>query len=195
MSYSSEHRRLQPVLDKARRLDIATHPAPNALFEALSAGFNLWCTPDDHPDGWDGVKMNAGAFAKPCEYIGTATWGWTDEQITHIDLDTEAYALRDRDKPASHAETAAYHNRPEDVAWAAAKIGWLFSLVRFECLPIKVDDEREMRLPSAVRDEQDYPSTCPWCGSDVDVIEAYYEKQQRYLAFCVNNGSCNFREL
>src|SRR5437016_4913543 len=101
MSYASEHRRMQPVLDKARRLDIASHPGPNSLFDALMAGFNIWCTPDDHPDGWEGVKMIAGAFAKSCEYVATATWGWTDERITHIELGTAAYALRDHHRAVS----------------------------------------------------------------------------------------------
>jgi hypothetical protein len=56
MSYSTEHRRLAPVLAKARQLDIAANPAPEALFESLTAGFNLWCTPEDHPQGWNGIS-------------------------------------------------------------------------------------------------------------------------------------------
>ena len=35
MSYTTEHRRLAPVLAKARQLDIATNPAPEALFETI----------------------------------------------------------------------------------------------------------------------------------------------------------------
>src|SRR5437867_3186699 len=98
MSYESEHCRMRPVLVKARTLDISEEPAPRALFDPLLSGFNIWCTPEDHPVGWEGVNMDAGAFSKPCEYVATATWGWGGECITHIELETEAYALRDRDQ-------------------------------------------------------------------------------------------------
>lgn len=125
---------MRPVLEKARRWDIAREPAPHALFEALTAGFNLWCTPDDHPAGWEGVPMIAGAFAKPCEYVATATWGWEDERITHIQLGTEAYALRERRR----GRPKDYRNRPEDVEWATAKLLWLFNLAGIACPPIRV---------------------------------------------------------
>jgi len=64
MSYTTEHRRLAPVLAKARQLDIATNPAPEALFEALTAGLNLWCTPENHPQGWDGIPLIAGGVCQ-----------------------------------------------------------------------------------------------------------------------------------
>jgi len=32
MSYTTEHERMKPVLDLARKLDIATNPAPEAVF-------------------------------------------------------------------------------------------------------------------------------------------------------------------
>ena len=79
-----EHRRMRPVLNLARQLDIATNPAPEAVFEAGSAGFLIWCTPDDHPKGWDRVDMTAGAFSKPCEYVASVSWGWESERITHL---------------------------------------------------------------------------------------------------------------
>jgi hypothetical protein len=140
MSYHTEHLRMAPVLEKARKLDIASHPAPNSIFEALPAGFNIWCTPDDHPEGWEGVRMDAGAFSKPCEYVATATWGWEDEQIIHIVLETDAYALSDRDPVGRHSK--AYHNRPEDVAWAKGKIAWLFRHAGLECPPVQVQSGR-----------------------------------------------------
>lgn len=117
MSYSSEHRRMQPVLDLARRLDIATNPEPQAIFEAGTAGFQIWCTPADHPKGWDSVVMTAGAFAKPCEYVASVGWGWEGETITHLLLSTDAYAL---------GQSKRNHNRPADLAWAKRKIRWLF---------------------------------------------------------------------
>ena len=76
MSYTTEHKRMKPVLDRRKaclsqraKLDIATNPAPEALYEASSGGFQIWATPDDHPKGWDGAPMDMGAFAKP--------WGHT----------------------------------------------------------------------------------------------------------------------
>lgn len=137
MTYESEHRRMRPVLEKARRLDISQEPAPKALYDPLLSGSNIWCTPDDHPAGWEGVKMDAGAFSRPCEYVATVTWGWTDERITHVELETEAYALRDRDQ--GRRPMRFYRNRTEDVAWAKAKVEWLFQLAGMECLPILVD--------------------------------------------------------
>jgi hypothetical protein len=96
MSYTSEHRRMAPVLAKARELDIATNPAPEALFESLTAGFNLWCTLEDHPKGWDSVLLIAGTFSKPCGFVGTASWKWDDDRIVAISLGADAYELADR---------------------------------------------------------------------------------------------------
>ena len=45
MSHHSEHQKMKPVLDLARKLDIATNPDPAAIFEAGSGGFQVWCTP------------------------------------------------------------------------------------------------------------------------------------------------------
>jgi hypothetical protein len=140
MSYHTEHLRMAPALEKARKLDIASHPAPNSIFEALPAGFNIWCMPEDHPEGWEGLPMIAGAFSKPCEYVATATWGWEDEQITHIALETDAYALSDHEKGTRHSRK--FHNRPEDVAWATEKIAWLFHHANLVCLPIRLDREQ-----------------------------------------------------
>ena len=132
MSYASEHRRLRPVLDLARRLDIATNPAPEAIFEAGTAGFQLWCTPNNHPKGWDGILMTAGAFSKPCEYVASVSWGWEDETITHLLLSTDAYAL---------GRNKRNHNRPVDLAWAKRKIRWLFKNAGVSCLSIQVKGE------------------------------------------------------
>ena len=127
MSYTSEHRRMKPVLDLARRLDIATNPEPGAIFEAGTAGFQIWATPQDRPRGWDGVVMTAGAFSKPCEYVASVSWGWEDETISHLRLSTDAYAL------------GGSHNHPADLAWAKRKIRWLFKQAGVECPPILVE--------------------------------------------------------
>ena len=141
--------------------------------------------------------MNAGAFAKPCEFVGTATWGWTGERITHMELETEAYALRDRHRAASVREQQAYRDRPDDVAWAAAKVAWLFSLARMECPPIKVGEEHNGdQAPSEVTTGESIRKlACPWCGSRLQVTEVYFQKRLRMLLYCANFGSCNFREM
>jgi hypothetical protein len=143
MSYSSEHHRLAPVLAKARQLDVATNPAPEALFEALSAGFNVWCTPEDHPQGWDGIPLIAGAFAKPCGFVGTATWGWEGERITFLFLAIDAYDLADQ-RPEQYGRTASnsracIHSRLEDLDWAEEKVRWLFERAGVSCLVISVE--------------------------------------------------------
>jgi hypothetical protein len=138
MSHPREHRRMKPVLDAARKLDIATNPAPEAIFEAGSGGFQIWCTPDDHPVGWQDVPMTKGAFSKACSYVGSAHWGWNDagDRITHIWLSTDAYDLGDHEGQGRYA----YHNRPEDLAWAERKIRWLFDQAGVPMLPIVVED-------------------------------------------------------
>ena len=136
MPYAREHRRLKPVLDAARKLDIAANSDPKAIFEAGAGGFQIWCTPDDHPGGWDGVPMIAGAFSKPCSYVASVHWGWKGERITHLALSTDAYDLGDHTGAGRHA----YHNRPEDLAWAEGKIRGLFQLARVPMPPILVKD-------------------------------------------------------
>jgi len=116
-------------------LDLARNPEPQAIFEAGTAGFQIWCTPADHPKGWDGVVMtciasNASAFSKPCEYVASVGWGWEGETITHLLLSTDAYALG-RNKHT--------YNRPADLAWAKRKIRWLFKQAGVSCSPIQVE--------------------------------------------------------
>ena len=131
MSYISEHRRIRPVLNLARQLDIVTNPAPEAIFEAGTAGFQIWCTPDDHPKGWDSVAMTAGTFSKPCEYVASVSWGWEGETITHLLLSTDAYAL---------GSGKQNHNRPADLAWAKQKIRWLYKQTSIPFPNILIDE-------------------------------------------------------
>lgn len=135
MSYYTENQKMKPVLDKARELDIATNPTSEALFDAGQAGFQIWCTPDDHPAGWENIPMTPGAFSKPCEYVASVHWGWEGETITYLVLSTEAFALSElRDRTWYTG-----HNRPEDLAWAKQKIHWLFAQAEVPLLPIKTD--------------------------------------------------------
>jgi hypothetical protein len=107
-------------------LTFYSNPAPAALFEAGSGGFQIWCTPEDNPgELWSKVEMIAGAFSKPCEYVASAPWKWAEEgepTIIGIALSTDAYALRD----ARLIKAGEGHNRPEDIAWAKRKIEWLW---------------------------------------------------------------------
>ena len=136
MSYHSQHRRMKPVLDLARELDIASNPAPEAIFEAGSGGFQIWCTPEDHPQGWNGVAMSQGAFSKPCSYVASVHWGWEGDRISHLALSTDAYDLSDHHGGGRHA----YHNRTPDVAWAKEKIVDLFSQAGVIMPPIRVSE-------------------------------------------------------
>ena len=157
---SSEHRRLQPVLEMARKLDIGANPAPDALFacastagtgEAGSAGFQIWCTPADYPEGWEPVvsKMFPGAFAKDCAYIASVHWKWEGECIVGLNLSTAAYALADTlherftDSETRHAVNGkqTIYNRPEDQAWAQKQIHRLFRLAGVPAPPIHVEKE------------------------------------------------------
>jgi hypothetical protein len=126
---------MSPVLDLARRLDIATNPHPAAIFEAGSGGFQVWCTPHDHPRGWNGIVMNEGAFSKPCEYVGGVHWKWEGEQIVALAIETSAYALADQ-KPGEYCNLGetpkgsnrrTIFNRDDDIEWLKEKVTWLFA--------------------------------------------------------------------
>lgn len=127
MSYHESHLKMRPVLEAAERFSVAENPEPDALFEAGSGGFQIWCTPEDHPAGWENIPMCAGAFSKPCEYVASILWGWEGDNITHLVLSTDAYALKESDmKNGKHDPYTIYHNRVADVDWAYEKVRWLF---------------------------------------------------------------------
>ena len=135
MSYQSEHQQMRPVLDLARQLDIATNPNPQAIFEAGSGGFQVWCTPRDHPQGWRGITMNTGAFSKPCEYVGSVIWKWDDDKIVGLAIETSAYALAQQEPdeycnlqqiPEGFNRRTIF-NRDADIDWLKEKVTWLFA--------------------------------------------------------------------
>ena len=135
MSYQSEHQRLKPVLDLASQLDIATNPNPQAIFEAGNGGFQVWCIPQERPQGWSGITMNTGAFSKPCEYVGSVVWKWDDDKIVALAIETTAYALADQ-KPDEYCNLMdipqGFHrrtifNRDADIEWLKEKVTWLFA--------------------------------------------------------------------
>lgn len=134
MSINSEHKRMKPVLELAHELDIATNPDPSAIFEAGSAGFQVWCTPQDQPHGWDNIQMNSGSFSKPCEYVGSATWKWEGEVIIGLEIETSSYPLAEqkpdefsdlKEMPQSENRGSIF-NREADIIWLKKKVSWLF---------------------------------------------------------------------
>ena len=127
MTFFTEHKRMKAILDLAEQLSIEKNPSPEALYAAGAGGFNIWCTPEDHPRGWEDLHMIAGAFAKPCESVASVLWGWENEAITHVVLTTDAFALMERDaRRGAHHPYSEYRNRSEDLEWSAEKIARLF---------------------------------------------------------------------
>ena len=135
MSHYSEHQKMKPVLDLARHFDIASNPDPAAIFEAGSGGFQVWCTPNDRPSGWNGISMQSGAFSKPCEYVGSVHWKWEDETIVGLNIETGAYALAEQrpdeycnltDIPEGFNRRTIF-NRDADIEWLMEKVAWLFA--------------------------------------------------------------------
>ena len=169
MSYHTEHQRLKPVLDLARQLDIATNPEAKAIFEAGNAGFQVWCTPQDHPQDWRGIQMISGAFSKACEYVGSAQWKWEDERIVALEIETSAYALADQ-RPNEYCNLKeipeAFHrrtifNREADIDWLLEKVSWLFQqagvpLPPFSYEPTPLTDRRPFILAHYVSEDSEY---------------------------------------
>jgi hypothetical protein len=161
--------RMKPVLDLARFLDIATNPEPYAIFESSSAGFQVWCTPQDHPLGWEGVQMIAGTFSKPCEYLGSVHWKWESEQIVALEIESSAYALAEQ-KPDEFCnlneiplgdKRRTIFNRGADIAWLQEKVTWLFEeagipLLPFDYEPAPLPQSEPFLLAHYVTDVDDY---------------------------------------
>ena len=125
MSYHSEHQRMKPVLDLARKLDIASNPSSQALFEAGTGGFQVWCIPQDRPRGWSDIPMHPGSFSKPCQYIGSVHWKWEEEKIVGLEIETTAFALADHQPRKYNRENIT--NREVDIEWLKEKVSWLFA--------------------------------------------------------------------
>jgi len=156
MTFIYAHDYMRPVLELTRALDIASNPDPSALFEAGSGGFQVWCTPQDHPQGWEDIQMQSGAFSKPCEYVGSVHWKWQDEEIVAVQIETCAYALMDQKpeeyspplEPAAGDPRATIYNRPDDLAWLAEKVTWLFGQTAVPLLPLVHDPLPESDPPA-----------------------------------------------
>ena len=144
---------LNQTLAVVRALDIAHNGAPEAIFDPLLQGFNIWCIPQDNPGGdWLKVTkhMLAAAYSKPCEYVACiyAAWDEDVENITHLSLSTTAYALQDHipseyasNKHLSRNGRKSIFNRSDDIAWAKKKTAWLFEQAGLSCPLIVVEDD------------------------------------------------------
>ena len=143
---------IQQVVQTARFYDIAVKSTPEAIFDPLCLGFNIWCTPIDNPGGdWQKIveHMNSGIFTKPCEFVATVYAEWDDEveNVVAMSLSTDAYALADH-LPQTYINSSrprgnllSIHNRTEDIAWAKTKTAWLFQQAGVPCPPIVVEEE------------------------------------------------------
>lgn len=124
--YALGQKSMALLMEAVCRFDIATNPHPAALFEAGPGGLQIWRTPEDNPGGlWKRVGMVAGAFAKPCAFVGGVLWQCSQRKESSavcLALTTIAYALGDEDL----VELDAIHNRPDDIAWVRQKLAWLW---------------------------------------------------------------------
>lgn len=202
MSTTAEHAKMRPVLDWAAHYDITKSSDPKALYEPLHSGFNLWCTPRDHPDdtGWSEIAptMIKGAFMQPCEFVGTLSWGWEDVQgengktehkISYLELDTDAIAVRELDS----FRFPKCKNRPCDVTWATAKIEFLFRLANVEMPPIVLSDEvqrrQNMEKEAKAQSEQALENTLEGMFAKADSSEPLPPPQERmYRGFFDQEG-------
>lgn len=144
---------LNQLLEVVRSLDIAYNPAPEAIFDPLIQGFNIWCTPIDNPGGdWSKItsQMIAAAYTKPCENVACAFAKWDEEigHITHFSLSTDAYALQDHlpNQYTAYKSLIAkgyqsIRNRPDDIAWAMKKIERVFKKTEIACPRIVVEED------------------------------------------------------
>lgn len=171
MSYQSEHKRMKPVLDLARHLDIATNPEQRAIFEAGNGGFQVWATLYDHPQGWSGITMIPGAFSKPCEYVGSVHWMWDDDKIVALAIETAAYALAEQ-KPDEYCNLKeipqgfnrrTIFNRDADIDWLKEKITWLFETAGVPLPPFEYEQ-------TALSDLGPYLLACYEAANDEYVV-------------------------
>lgn len=147
MSYQSEHQRIKSVLDLAHQLDITTNPHPSAIFKTGNGGFQVWCTPQDHPQGWNGITMIPGSFSKPCELVGSVYWRWDDDQIVALTIEMTAYALAEQ-KPDEYCNLKeilqgsnhrTIFNRDADIDWLKEKVTWLFETAGVPLPPLEYE--------------------------------------------------------
>ena len=53
------------ILEKGRELDLER----GGLWDSRLGAINLWASPEDKPEGWDGIKITRGALQYPLSLI------------------------------------------------------------------------------------------------------------------------------
>ncbi|NSW52959.1 MAG: hypothetical protein HPY85_10675 [Anaerolineae bacterium] len=133
--------RLRPVMQIARRLDVYNNPGSQACYIPGQSGFQIAATPDDHPAGWDRVKITAPTTGqcRPYTLVAVVEFEMRDDEITHLLLTTAAEALRELDQRyLIQRDAGAYVNRPADLLWARQKVTWLFHVAGVPMPAIKI---------------------------------------------------------
>jgi len=116
------------MLRIARTLDVGK----GGLYDARSGAVNLWVSPEDHPDSWDGVVMSAGAFPEPREYLGAVELDFeldSDINTCVLELTCTPYE-RDRATRGGVKRRVGEHPEPteDEWAWLTAKVDALVDL-------------------------------------------------------------------
>ena len=133
--------RLRPVMQIARRLDVYNNPGSQACYIPGQSGFQIAATPDDHPAGWERVKITAPTTGqcRPYALVAVVEFEMRDDEITHLLLTTAAEALRELDQRyLIQRDAGAYVNRPADLLWARQKVTWLFHVAGAPMPEIKI---------------------------------------------------------
>lgn len=133
--------RLRPVMQIARRLDVYNNPGSQACYIPGQSGFQIAATPDDHPAGWERVKITAPTTGqcRPYTLVAVVEFEMRDDEITHLLLTTAAEALRELDQRyLIQRDAGAYVNRPADLLWARQKTNWLFHVAGVPMPEIKI---------------------------------------------------------
>ena len=123
--------RMDQLLAAGQRLDIATNPDPAAIFEVSRTFIQIWCTPVDHPEGWESAKMSQGDFPKPCALVAGVHWD-NDERVLQIRTERIGH-----ENAGTEGETII--NRPQDVLWTLGKILDLCKQASIVCPPISLN--------------------------------------------------------
>jgi len=125
---------IRKMINFAVSMSIATNPAPEAIFDPLAMGVNIWATPDDHPksEDWEKVKdkMDKGAYTKKCAFVGTV---WYNKFDDVLEINTSSYILKDH-LGFSYKQVV---NIPADLKWCEEKMQWFFEQIGIPCPAIK----------------------------------------------------------
>jgi hypothetical protein len=66
-------------------------------------------------------------------------WRWEEEIIIGLDIETDAYALRDQ-QPRRYPGYRSVVNRTADLVWLMEKVAWLFEKAGMSLPPIYYEE-------------------------------------------------------